>query len=79
MAKKVAKKLGLEDLGKAKLGDKICKDCGTELQFGEDEQGNVWSYCPKCQKKIAVIEQLQLPPLFIINKFQQREKGVKSE
>ena len=51
----IAKKLGLNDMGKATIGDKTCQDCGANLRFGKDEQEYTWSYCPKCQKKIVTV------------------------
>ena len=53
--KKIVKKLGLEDIGEAAFDDKTCQDCGTELRFGKDRQEYIWSYCPKCQKKITTV------------------------
>lgn len=59
--KRAAKKLGLEDVGKANLGDKQCF-CSEGLRFGEDENKHVVSYCPKCVKIIATIKIPRLGP-----------------
>ena len=56
---KIAKKLGLKDLGKLEIlrftGGEKCSECGADLRVGEDPQKYQWSYCPKCQKKIRTI------------------------
>ena len=64
--KRIAKRLGLEDLGEAMIGDRVCKDCGTKLRFGKNQQEDVVSYCPKCQKIIATIERLRFPPSLML-------------
>jgi hypothetical protein len=61
--KKIAKKLGLEDIGEATIGEETCRDCGTKLRFGEDKYDSVWSYCPECQKKIASFCIIRFQPL----------------
>lgn len=53
--KKVAKRLGLEDVGEATIGDKVCPDCGTALRLGKDGQNYTWGYCPKCRKKTKTV------------------------
>jgi predicted Zn-ribbon and HTH transcriptional regulator len=64
--RKIAKKLGLKDLGKAEIlrvgGNDKCPDCGTELRLGEDRHEYQWSYCPKCQKKIKTIAMPRFQP-----------------
>ena len=53
--KKMAKGLNLEDIGAASFGEKSCQCCGIGLRFGKDSKGYVWSYCPKCQKRISTV------------------------
>ena len=53
--KKIAKKLGLTDIGPAKIGGKNCSVCQTKLRMGEDQSGYVWGYCPKCRIKKETI------------------------
>jgi len=64
--KKIAKKLGLKDLGSPEImkfvGGEQCPECGTKLRLGEDQQKYQWSYCPKCQKKVKTIAIPRFPP-----------------
>lgn len=53
--KKIAKKLGLEDLEKDFVGDKECKDCGGKLRLGMGQNRYGYSYCPKCKKIISTV------------------------
>lgn len=53
--KKTAKKLELIDLEKAPFLDRTCPECGLGLRFGQDSRGSIWSYCPKCQKRIETV------------------------
>jgi len=54
--RKVAKKLGLKDVGKATLFATICDNCGEELRSGRDQFGQTHIYCPKCKKIIATVK-----------------------
>lgn len=53
--KKIAREIGLEDLGEATLGDKTHEACGSSLRFGKDPEGYTWSYCPNCRKRVVTI------------------------
>ena len=64
---KIAKKLGLKDIENPKqlgFGEVLCEDCGTKLRLGEEIlpkdkvkkiYPNIFSYCPKCKKRINVV------------------------
>jgi hypothetical protein len=53
--RKIAIKLGLEDMGKTKFEEMIHDTCGQTLRFGKDKDNYIWSYCPRCQIKIMTI------------------------
>ena len=62
--KKIAKKLGLNDVGELEFGKKLCEECGTQLRIGEEIlpkdkaekiYPNTFSYCPKCKKRGEVV------------------------
>ena len=60
--KKVAGRLGLEDLDKDFPGNKKCKDCGEELRLGKDKNNHEQSYCPKCGKIVRTVFVSRFPP-----------------
>lgn len=64
--KRIAKKLGLKDIGKTTIGNKTCQECGTELRFGKDKRDYTLSYCPNCQKIIATVFIPRFEPTIIV-------------
>ena len=50
---RIAGRLGLEDVGEVRIGDRTCPDCKTGLRLGKDGQGDILDYCPKCLKTIG--------------------------
>jgi phage FluMu protein Com len=67
--KRIAKKLGLEDLGgDVPSRDKTCRDCGKGLRLGKNPKNNyLESYCPKCKKIVCTIAVPRFPsPIRIV-------------
>lgn len=47
-----AEKLGLEDLGIYKNHKCVC---GADIRLGKDADGQTWSWCKECRKKLNII------------------------
>ncbi len=76
--KKIAKRLGLKDLGKVKagtvVGPAVCPDCDTPLRLGEEivdkfsepkvAKGK-FTYCWKCVKTVFFVSIARFPPATI--------------
>ena len=69
--KKIAKKLGLEDVGEAESGTTVCSDCNTQLRLGVEKLDKemkakvtkkTFAYCPKCRKRAYLAFEERFPP-----------------
>ncbi len=68
---KIAKELGLKDLGVAEVGSPTCDDCQTPLRLGEEILSKEmavkvtkkkFAYCPKCRKRAFLAFEERFPP-----------------
>jgi hypothetical protein len=50
--KNIARNLGLTDKG-TRLNHRC--NCGVNTRLGEDADGQIWSWCPKCNCRLNVI------------------------
>ncbi len=69
--KKIAREMGLKDVGEAEVGSPVCEKCDTPLRLGEEilskEQKakvtkKTFAYCPKCRKRAFLALEDRFPP-----------------
>ncbi len=68
---RIAKGLGLKDVGEAEVGVTICKDCKAQLRLGiekldKEKEAKVtkrtFAYCPECRKIVYLAFEERFPP-----------------
>ena len=69
--RKIAREIGLKDVGEAKIGSPVCEKCDTPLRLGEEilckEQKakvtkKTFAYCPNCRKRAFLALEDRFPP-----------------
>lgn len=63
---RIARKLGLEDMGPVQFGPKLCKKYRTSLRLGKQKATEklaekIFSYCPVCQERVELVYEKRFP------------------